>query len=271
MTPNISLAPLNFEQDVLTASHTTPIVVDFWAPWCGPCRVLGPAIEALAKAADGQWQLVKVNTDQHPGLSTQYGIRGIPAVKMFHRGEVVAEFVGALPKHQIAQWLEEHLPGARKDEWADLLAQLDHLDPETAQATLRTFVTAHPDIREARLALAQTTVFTAPAEALTLVADVQMGDPEYDLADAIRTVHGLHMMDFETEESPAAQHLAVTQQALHEGDAETAIQRVIDAVIVDKYFADDLPRRTAIALFRLWGPQADLTKKYRRNFEMALY
>lgn len=99
-----------FQTQVVDKSHDKPVVVDFWAPWCGPCRALGPTIERLARESGGAWRLVKINTDAHPELMQRWGIRGIPAVKLFARGEVVAEFTGALPEPQLRRWLSEHLP-----------------------------------------------------------------------------------------------------------------------------------------------------------------
>jgi putative thioredoxin len=99
-----------FQAQVLDKSHEKPVVVDFWAPWCGPCRVLGPTIEKLARESGGAWRLVKINTDKHPALMQRYGVRGIPAVKLFVGGEVTAEFTGALPEPQLRRWLGEHLP-----------------------------------------------------------------------------------------------------------------------------------------------------------------
>jgi thioredoxin 1 len=100
----------DFQQDVIEKSNDKPVVVDFWAPWCGPCRVLGPTIEKLARESMGAWRLVKINVDAHPQLAQTYQVRGIPAVKMFRDGKVVAEFTGALPELEIRRWLDQHLP-----------------------------------------------------------------------------------------------------------------------------------------------------------------
>ena len=102
--------PDRFQTEVIEKSHDKPVVVDFWAPWCGPCRALGPTIEGLARASGGRWRLVKINADAHPALMQRFGVRGIPAVKMFVGGAVVAEFTGALPEPEVRRWLDAHLP-----------------------------------------------------------------------------------------------------------------------------------------------------------------
>ena len=100
----------DFSAEVLARSQTTPVLVDFWAPWCGPCRMLSPVLEKAATEAGGRWHLVTVNVDKHGALSQQYGIQSIPAVKLFHRGKVVAEFVGAKSDSGFRSWLETNLP-----------------------------------------------------------------------------------------------------------------------------------------------------------------
>ena len=103
----------NFQSDVIYRSREVPVVVDFWAPWCSPCRMLGPTIEKLASEAEGKWALVKVDTDQNPDIAAHYQIRGIPNLKLFIDGEVVSEQVGTQPEPVLKQWIEGHLATAK--------------------------------------------------------------------------------------------------------------------------------------------------------------
>lgn len=100
----------NFQSDVVQQSSSKPVLVDFWAPWCGPCRMLGPVLDELAGEAGEKWKLAKVNVDEYQSEASQFQVRSIPSVKLFHNGTVIAEFVGALPKDQIQSWLAQHLP-----------------------------------------------------------------------------------------------------------------------------------------------------------------
>jgi len=99
-----------FQRDVIERSHEVPVVVDFWAAWCGPCRMLGPVLEQEAEARKGQFELAKLDVDSNQQLAVEYGIQGIPAVKAFRNGEVVSEFVGALPPAVVARFLDQLAP-----------------------------------------------------------------------------------------------------------------------------------------------------------------
>lgn len=105
----IEVNETNFEEKVIEASNKIPVVVDFWASWCGPCRMLAPTLTKLAKEYQGKFLLVKVNVDESPKLAEKYQIMSIPNVKMFKNGKIVDEFVGAMPEHLIRKWLEKNL------------------------------------------------------------------------------------------------------------------------------------------------------------------
>lgn len=259
----------HFEQDVLARSEEVPVVVDFWAPWCGPCQYLGPVIEQLAEEAEGKWELRKVNTDQYPELSERYQIRGIPAVKMIYQREVIAEFGGALPRHQIEAWLDKHLPSKEGEELRQLQETL-RKDPSAENLiALETFVQTHPQMEEGKVALAEHNVFTNPERALELVQGIRKSELA-ERSEDIRTLAEL-MQHQPTGETAVENFLQQAQEALTGTDFDAAFAALIEATMEDKEYAKELPRRATIALFRYLGNAHELTKKYRRRFDMVLY
>ena len=260
---------LNFTADVIERSQDVPVLVDFWSPTCGPCLFLGPVLEKLAKEADGKWELVKVNTMFNQDLAMEYQITSIPAVKLFHKGKIINEFVGALPEGTLRKWLDEFLPDERKDELSAILESLQQ-DRVLGLAKLRGFVDQHPDLHIAKLTLAGELLFESPAEAREVVADIPREHLLYDNGENVKVL--TEILLFETdEEGVVYTKIKRTQKALNERDFENAVKWMIEAVEDDKNAADELPRRGAVALFRLFGMQHPLTQKYRRKFEMALY
>lgn len=262
---------MNFKQDVIEKSYEKPVVVDFWAPWCGPCRILGPTIEQLAEEQKDKWTLVKINTEEEYEIAVQYRIQSIPNVKMFHQGEVIAEFAGALPRPQIMTWLEEHLPDEGKQELNALIDQLKAGTPSgKTVATLEAVLEERPDLTDLRIALAGYFVFRYPEKALNLVESVRLSDKQSDEAEDIRELARLMSLQ-SNGESPAGEKLRAAQTAFQLGQIETGIQQLIEAVSLDKTYQEDLPRKAAIAIFRTLGPGHPLTRNYRWRFDMALY
>ena len=263
------MSVLNFEKDVLQRSFEKPVVVDFWAPWCGPCRVLGPVIEQIAAEQQDRWELVKLNTEEHPAIAQQYQVMSIPNVKMFYKGEVIDEFMGAYPRQAILKWLDESLPDERSGTLDEILQKLERTGNGQALAQLEQFVAANPDVAAARLALARFLVFSEPERAQTLVQHIPMGDQSFEAASDIQQLAAFTL--FSPDDSPVGQAVRAAQEALLDNNIEAVLQHIIQAVTFDKSYADDLPRKTAIAFFRTLGSQHELTKKYRWRFDMALY
>lgn len=264
----------DFQADVIQASYDQPVLVDFWASWCGPCRQLGPVLEEMADEADG-WTLVKVNTDQNPTPARQYGVKGIPAVKLFVDGTVEAEFTGALPKSQIRRWLDENLPTEETRRIREARAALDSGDEATAAELLEPVVEKNGDHPEAKVLMARALAFTDPERARTLADSAQVADPSLrQTREAVQTVARLVDLADDPSDLPDADARTPYVKgaaALAEKDFDRAVRHFIDAVQADRTYDDDGPRRACVALFTLLGPQHDVTQRHRRTFDMALY
>ncbi len=264
--------PVDFQADVVEASRERPVLVDFWAPWCGPCRVLGPVLDKLAAEAGGRWRLVKVNTDEAPGLMNRYNIRGIPAVKLFVDGAVAAEFTGALPEHVLRQWLDEHVPSPGRAHERAAARAWEAGDRATARAELEAAL-AEPEAETAawaagaRARLARLLVFDDRGRARALIEGVHTTE-----AEAVRAV--LDALDRDPAalpDGPARAPVAAALAALADNDIDATLARLIDAIHADRSYDDDGARKLGVALFQTLGEGHALSQKHRPTFNMSLY
>lgn len=263
------MSTVDFDSAVLQRSHVLPVVVDFWAPWCGPCRTLGPLIERLASESAGRWELVKINTEEQPELAAQHNILSIPAVKMFHRGRPVAEFVGALPEDSVVRWLDENLPDERITRLESIMARWGTPDQDRARQDLEGFIEEHPDLPLARLRLAQFIVAERPDRARDAILSAGAGQDLEELAGDLSALADL--MQVSDAPSRVAPHLDAARAALRGHDMDGALERLVELAMMDKSFGDQLARRAAVALFRLLGQNHELTRKHQRGLSMALH
>ncbi|MCX8019277.1 MAG: thioredoxin [Chitinophagaceae bacterium] len=258
------------QKDILEASYQTPVLVDFWAPWCGPCRMIGPVLEELHREANGKWKLIKVNTDEQPELMYKYGIRGIPALKLFYEGKIIGEQVGALPKHLLKRWLNDILPTPEKKEWETLQAELNNLSDEEAIGKLEDFLSRYPEHPEALPALLQRKVFSAPEEIKSKTEALIKKQGETEILTDL-----LHLSEFLTtpyqQGTPVDGLLAEAANHLKNGNPEQAVEALIQSIMLNKNAYDQIARKVCIALFHRWGHNHPFTEKYRSRFAMALY
>jgi putative thioredoxin len=263
----------DFEQQVLQASREGPVLVDFWAEWCGPCRQLGPILEKIAGEDGAGFTLAKVNTDQNPEVSQRYGIRSIPAVKLFADGEVVDEFIGALPEPQVRKWLEKAVPSEGKQRVADAQDAFDARRRDEAARILEDVLRDEPANAAAQALLARCIAFEDARRAHDLVREAARIDATHvPLSVAMGELADLHATDVsKLPDDPSRDAIAGAVASLGSGDVDAALGGFVQAVRLNKRYEDELARRACIALFAVLGDKNDLTKKHRRALEMALF
>lgn len=262
------------QTDVLDQSQRTPVLVDFWAAWCGPCKMLGPVLEKLADEAAGRWVLVKIDTEAHQDLAARFGIRSIPNVKLFHRGQVIAEFAGALPEPQLRAWLAQNLPTPKRAAMARA-RELLHAGRGTEAATaLEPLAATEPQDAELAVLLARATMFRHPKAAAARVAHLPAGHAWTDDAEIVRAITAaLNTLAHDGDQLVAAPlrdaYLAALRQLQAEKFRESASALV--RVLQEKPNYDDGRAKAAcLALFKHLGMRHPITEEFSRAYSMAV-
>jgi len=263
----------DFGKDVIEQSFILPVVADFWAEWCGPCRVLGPVLERLAAADGGRWALAKVNTEVFREESVRFGIQSIPNVKLFIDGNVAAGFVGALPEYAVRQWLTQHLPGKHEKDVASAAEMIARGRNREALELLESVIAAEPSDAGAKLLIARAVLYTDPARAAAAVADLD--DPRHaDQTEMIRVLlrcFGVAKGEIPLPEGDGGPLYREASQAVMAMDYDAALEKFIALIRRNRQFDDDGSRKACIAIFRWLGEDNPVTLRFRREFSSALY
>jgi putative thioredoxin len=264
----------DFEQAVLQRSFAIPVLVDFWAPWCGPCRTLTPVLERVVSRYVDRCELVKLNTEEYPEIAYRYGVRGIPNVKLFIDGQVVDEFTGALPESVIEEWLQGALPRPQSEEWQtaqDLVAQGRRGE---AIPLLKRILEAEPEHCEARVLLAKLLLYKDPDGAVELVQGLGPDSEQHAEAESIRTLGRLFRVADHPETLPDDPVKPLYLEAirnLREERYEQALEEWIEVVRRARSYDGDGARKACIAVFQWLGDGHELSRRYRARLASALY
>ena len=268
----------DFRIDVIEASRQRPVVVDFWAEWCGPCRILGPVLEKLAAGSGDRWRLAKVDTERFPEEASRYGVSSIPNVKLFLDGVPVGQFVGALPESQVIDWLERTLPSEAEREVARVLGLVQECAKEgrseEARVALEAALTGLPEEPRLRLELARIVVFEDPARARTLVEGVGRRTADEKVLDAV--LRFIRLLDTgggreKSEEAGPERSYAEATERLRERDFISALERLLDVLRTGSGRIHEEAGGTCTALFHCLGPSHPAVTRFRSEVAGALY
>jgi putative thioredoxin len=263
---------MDFQKDVIEKSFDKPVLVDFWAEWCAPCRMISPILEKLAEENKDNWELVKVDTDKNQEIAIKYGVRGIPNVKLFRNGEAINEFTGALPEPAIKEWLKKSIPSKFADQIEHAKIYLKNGDVGTAKAILEDVHKGDINNSEVKVLLAKILLFENQKEAMRLVQNVDGDLNNIELAESIGTLAELLNCDSRSfPDSEVKEKYISAIDSIRKKDFDSALEKFIDVIRNDRNYDDDGARKACIAIFKFLGEDNDVTLKHRRDFGSALY
>jgi putative thioredoxin len=270
----------DIKTDIIDASQHTPVVIDFWAEWCGPCKVLGPVIESLASKAKGRWKLVKVDLEnpKNQQLAAQFQIRSIPAVRMIYQGKLLGEFNGALPEAQIKQWLDAHLPKSDNtnddDDEDQFLAAIESGDRNKSRKIALKQFNEDRENDKLMVVLAMQILPDKLSEAEKLMESLQEPERftiEKDVVQTIKHLWSVKKGEIELPDSEYAHRYREAANKLFKEQFDDSAEEFIQVLMADRSLDDDGARKACVALFRILGDKHPVSQKYRRRFSMALY
>ncbi len=278
MTPShfiVNVTEADFEYEVLSYSQNTPVVVEFWAEWCQPCKLLEPILENLAQTSGGSFRLARVDVDANPNLALRYGVRTLPTVKAIHQAEVVGEFAGMQPEERIRDFIA-HLEPPAEDSLAieraeSLLKQQNWLAAEALYRQLEEQDPANPAIL---LGLVKSLLAQGKGSEALFILNYFPASREYASAELLRPLAETMSKASKNELPDITELDNMFRNSLRltiKGNHPAALDGLLDVLRQQKRFANDRARQVFVAILELYDPQLDFIKQYRSELASVLF
>ncbi len=280
----IEVTDQNFEQQVVERSHAVPVVVDFWAPWCGPCQAIGPLLEQLAEEQNGNFVLAKINVDDNPMLAQAFAIQSIPAVKAIRNGAIAGEFLGAQPEPAIRQFVADLLPSEAESLAREGMRLAEEGKTQGAESLYRAALSKEENQPLALLGLSRLLVERGDAaDALALLGKIPLNAPESDAAQQLMSQIRLqqggenagneqeYRDKLEANPDDLEARFELAQALAASGKYQEALAEYLEIVKKDRGFQDDGARKAMLEVFDVVGPRSELAEHFRSELAKVLF
>ncbi|WP_455219111.1 tetratricopeptide repeat protein [Kaarinaea lacus] len=280
---SLDVTEQNFQSEVIEKSNQVPVVIDFWAPWCGPCQTLKPILEKLAEEYQGKFVLAKVNSDENQTLSAQFGVRGIPSVKAVYNGKIVNEFSGALPESAVREFLDTIIPNESEIKRQDAMSKYDSGDINTALALLDESIVLDDGnhlakINKATLLFENNDPHGAKELLQKLPANIKQNESVKELLTKIElSERSSELPDKQTlmeqikqDDTNLQAYVDLANHYINEQSYEEAFELLFNVIRKDRNFNDEIARKTIISMFTLIGPQDPRVRTARKTLASLL-
>jgi putative thioredoxin len=273
----VNVQEATFQEAVIQKSHEKPVVVDFWAAWCGPCRMLGPVLERLASEPESGFVLAKVDVDANPGLAMRYGIQGIPAVKAFVDGQVADEFVGAQPEPMVRQFLSNLAPSEEEQGIRSAQELLSDRSWKEAEERFREMLETESSNGTATFGLAQALIGQGLGCEAESYLDELKYEPTYLESVERLLILAQYLCIVAQKDDEGAELTVVESQYRHaahlftQGNYSAALDGLLEVLRYNKDYRDGQAKAVLLGIFELFGDEDPLTNIYRREMASVLF